>query len=135
MTNITRLREQAQRRFLEIWTQRATVTRPDGTPQFDAGTGTYTDTTTTVATGMVCSLQSESVPETVDVAGDPQVQTRLELKHDPSVTLKVDDRVTFTTHDNGDLVGDTFYVVGVGEAYEHVYGVAFVQRAEPDSGS
>lgn len=131
--SVARARANAQRRFLSTWTQRATVTRPDGTPTFDPDTGTYTDATSTVATGMACSLTSESVPAQVDVAGDPSVLTRLELRHDPDVALKVDDRVTFTTHDS--LSGDTFYVVGVGEAYENIYGVAFVQRTEPDSGS
>lgn len=133
--NISRLREQAQQRFLDVWTERATVTRPDGVPTFDPDTGTYTDSTSSVATGMACALQSQSIPETVDVAGDPQTRTRLELWHDPSVTLQVDDRVTFTTHDNADLVGVTFYVVGVAAPYENVYGLAYLQRTSPDSGS
>lgn len=135
MTDIVALRSQAQSRFRSVWTQAATVTRPDGVPVFDPGTGTYTDATSTVATGMACSLSTESVPDTREVAGDPAVLTRLELRHDPDVTLKVDDRVTFTTHDDAGLVGQTVYVVGVGAVYEHVYGLVYVQRTEPDSGS
>lgn len=133
--SVARLREHAQARFKDVWTQTADVVRPDGVPTFDGDTGTYTDTTTSVASDMACSLTSDFSPSPVNVAGDPQVQTRLELRHDPLVTLQVDDRVTFTAHDNTDLVGATFHVVGVGEAYEHVYGLAFVQRTETDSGS
>ena len=128
------LREHATSRFLAAWTQRADVSRPTGGPTFDPNTGTYSTGTTLVATGMLCSLSSTSVPTTRDVAGDPATLTRLVLKHDPAFRLQVDDAVTFTVHDDAELVGDTFHVIGVGEAYEHVYGLVLLQRTEPDSG-
>jgi len=128
------LREHATSRFLAAWTQRADVARPTGGPTFDPNTGTYSTGTTLVATGMLCSLSSTAVPSNRDIAGDPATLTRLELRHDPAVRLQVDDEITFTAHPDAELVGDTVHVIGVGEPYDHVYGMAFVQRTEPDSG-
>lgn len=135
MTDIAALRANAQQRFRDVWTQEADVTRPVGVPTFDPNTGTYTDATTSVATAMRCALTTESVPETRDVAGDPTVLTRLVLRYDAAVRLKVDDRVVFTVHDDASVVGTTFHVIGVAEAYEHIFGLAYLQRSEPDSGS
>jgi len=59
----------------------------------------------------------------------------LEFRHDPAWRLQVDDRVTFTVHADETLVGTSFYVVGVSEPYEHVYGMVYLQRTEPDSGA
>ena len=132
--DVPAMRAQAKDWYRQVWTQRVDVARPVGGQTFDPNTGTYSSGSTTVATGMACSLSSTSVPATRDVAGDPATLTRLELKHDPAFRLQVDDAVTFTVHDDAELVGDTFHVIGVGEAYEHVYGLVFVQRTEPDSG-
>ena len=117
------------------WVGRATVTRPDGVPTFDGGTGTYSDTATTVATGMRCALMASNQSTDTASAGDPQTRTRLRLEHDPTVELKVDDRVTFTTHPDLSVNGTTFYVVSVQAVDRGTFGLAYVQRTEPDSGS
>jgi len=133
--DVPALRRRAQSWYLQVWTQRVDVTRPGGEPTFDGGTGLYADNATTVVRGMAGSLSSVGVPEQRDVAGDGVVLTRLEFRHDPAWRLRVDDRVTFTVHDDETLVGTSFYVVGVSEPYEHVYGMVYLQRTEPDSGA
>lgn len=117
------------------WVGRATVERPDGPPVFDPDTGGYTDATTTVATGMACALIASNMSAAVDVAGDLQTRTRLRLEHDPAYELRVDDRVTFTTHPDLSVAGTTFYIVDVHAVDRGTFGLAYVQRTEPDSGS
>lgn len=117
------------------WVGRATVTRPTGPIGWDDDLRQDTTPTTTVTTGMRCALLVERGQRQVDVAGDTATYTRFRLEHDPDVELRVDDRVTFTTHPDVTVQGTEFVIVAVHAVDRATYGLASVQRQEDDRGT
>lgn len=99
---------------------------------FNATTGNYAQTTSTLYTG-VCRVKGPSAgnaaPQEVDAADAEQVRTRqtVVLPHGEAATVDEGDIVTLTS---GALTGQTFTVVGVVDATTMTARALLVERVQ-----